>query len=102
MLTLVCAVDIDANKSVIDLKVVIKAIFEDIKTPTRCIQLFLAKNRDGWMRDDENLEKMLQKPVDISEMKKMRARMKLNDPELFGSDVSLLGEDVVHVLVFLS
>ncbi|KAK1943240.1 hypothetical protein P3T76_004636 [Phytophthora citrophthora] len=61
-------VDIDADKAIHDLKEAIKAIFEDIKTPTRCIQLFLAK-----LRDDESLEKMLQKPVDISEMKKMRA-----------------------------
>ncbi|KAL8020156.1 hypothetical protein Plhal710r2_c014g0064821 [Plasmopara halstedii] len=97
----VFSVQVDEKDSVADLKNVILAEKpNDMKgIDADRLELFLAKTEDGaWLMDDDDLDKMLQKQVDTSKMKKLRASWKLNKPVLFGPDVSL-GEDVVHVLV---
>ncbi|KAL3658394.1 hypothetical protein V7S43_016530 [Phytophthora oleae] len=113
-LSLVCAllgeagsafgVEIDDGEQVWKLKKAIKAEKpNDLKdVDADKLKLILAKTEDGaWLPDDDDLDKMLQTPVDSSKMKELRPSWKLNkekDPPLFGPNVSL-GEEVVHVLV---
>ncbi|KAL3674014.1 hypothetical protein V7S43_001698 [Phytophthora oleae] len=77
----------------------IKAKKSDIiKCETYALQLFLAKKEDGaWLLDDDTLDAMLL-GGDCTPYKTMRAKWKVNDVSLFGSNVSL-PENMIHVLV---
>ncbi|KAK1931296.1 hypothetical protein P3T76_013052 [Phytophthora citrophthora] len=88
MVMLFCAIVGEENK------------IEVIRAPAQDLRLFLTKTNGGWLRDYNDLDNMMQNPVDTSEMKGLHWSMILSDPKLFGSGVSL-GVNVVHVLVFL-
>ena len=94
-------VDIDTNRSVAHLK---KAIKEDNAVDVRCdarkLRLFLAKKDGVWLRDDGDLDKLIQTEGFLDGMEEMRASWELSDPSLFGTGV-MLGKKVVHVLVVL-
>ncbi|KAF4028105.1 hypothetical protein GN244_ATG20237 [Phytophthora infestans] len=94
------SVEVNEGKTVDDLKEAIKAKktndFKEVDADK--LQLFLAKKGDAWLRDNEDLDTLLQSEIAFSSYLHMRASWKLSKPTLFGPDVSL-GEDVVHVLV---
>ncbi|EEY58986.1 Crinkler (CRN) family protein [Phytophthora infestans T30-4] len=96
----VFSVEVNEGKTVYDLKEAIKAKktndFKEVDADK--LQLFLVKKGDAWLRDNEDLDTLLQSEIDSSSYLHMRASWKLSKPTLFGPDVSL-GEDVVHVLV---
>uniref|UniRef100_A0AAV1TLR0 Crinkler effector protein N-terminal domain-containing protein n=1 Tax=Peronospora matthiolae TaxID=2874970 RepID=A0AAV1TLR0_9STRA len=109
--TLICAivglprstfvVDVDTNEVVGILKNVIKeenAV--DILCDARGLRLFLAKKDGAWLRDDGDLDNLIQTEGFLDGMEEMRASWRLGKPSLFGTGV-LLGKKVVHVLVML-
>ncbi|KAJ0390166.1 hypothetical protein P43SY_011543 [Pythium insidiosum] len=81
-----------------------KAIFDDqryherFSFPPSALTLYLAKKDGAWLKDDDNVEEVLQGKIDTA-YKKMRPSWKLNKPEYFGD--FQLGEETIHVLVEL-
>nr|BAP69163.1 RxLR effector candidate protein [Hyaloperonospora arabidopsidis Emoy2] len=98
----VSAVKIDTNEVVGILKDAIKAKNAvDVLCDARELRLFLAKKDGVWLRDDGDLDKLIQTEGFLDGMEEMRASWELSDPSLFGTGDSglFLEEDVVHVLV---
>ena len=107
--TLICAivglpqstfvVDIDTDRSVAHLKDAIKAKNAvDVLCDARELRLFLAKKDGAWLRDDGDLNKLIQTEGFLDGMEEMCASWRLEEPSLFDSGL-FLEEDVVHVLV---
>nr|BAP69148.1 RxLR effector candidate protein [Hyaloperonospora arabidopsidis Emoy2] len=94
-------VDIDTDRSVAHLKDAIKAKNAvDVRCDAGELRLFLAKKDGVWLRDDGDLDKLIQTEGFLDGMEEMRASWELSDPSLFGTGV-MLGKKVVHVLVVL-
>uniref|UniRef100_A0AAV1TLS1 Crinkler effector protein N-terminal domain-containing protein n=1 Tax=Peronospora matthiolae TaxID=2874970 RepID=A0AAV1TLS1_9STRA len=94
-------VDIDTDRSVAHLKKDIKdENTVDVLCDARELRLFLAKKDGAWLRDDGDLDRLIQTQGILDGMEEMRASWRLRKPSLFGTGV-LLGKKVVHVLVML-
>uniref|UniRef100_A0AAV1TNW5 Crinkler effector protein N-terminal domain-containing protein n=1 Tax=Peronospora matthiolae TaxID=2874970 RepID=A0AAV1TNW5_9STRA len=97
----VSAIKIDTNEVVGILKDAIKAKNAvDVLCDARELRLFLAKKDGAWLRDDGDLDNLIQTEGFLDGMEEMRASWRLGKPSLFGTGV-LLGKKVVHVLVML-
>uniref|UniRef100_A0AAV1TQG9 Crinkler effector protein N-terminal domain-containing protein n=1 Tax=Peronospora matthiolae TaxID=2874970 RepID=A0AAV1TQG9_9STRA len=94
-------VDIDTDRSVAHLKKDIKdENTVDVLCDARELRLFLAKKDGAWLRDDGDLDRLIQTQGILDGMEEMRASWRLRKPSLFGTGL-FLEEDVVHVLVML-
>ena len=97
----VSAVKIDTNEVVGILKKAIKVEnAANILCDAGKLRLFLAKKDGVWLRDDGDLDKLIQTEGFLDGMEEMRASWELSDPSLFGTGV-MLGKKVVHVPVVL-
>ncbi|KAL3665302.1 hypothetical protein V7S43_009930 [Phytophthora oleae] len=95
------AVEIDTGQMMVELKDAIKAMNKnDLKNvDAGKLQLFLTKNGDAWLPDNDSLDEILRgRTLDTSYTEMLHGSWELKNPKYLGPNVSL-GSGVIHVLV---
>uniref|UniRef100_M4C441 Crinkler effector protein N-terminal domain-containing protein n=1 Tax=Hyaloperonospora arabidopsidis (strain Emoy2) TaxID=559515 RepID=M4C441_HYAAE len=88
----VSAVKIDTNEVVGILKDAIEAKNAvGVRCDARELRLFLAKKDGVWLRDDGDLDKLVQTEGFLDGMEEMRVSWELSDPSLFGQSITVGG-----------
>jgi len=89
----------DAKVGALQEAIAVVVSTEQHAVPPRLVTLYLARKNGAWLKDDDNVEDLLQGKIDTA-YKKMRPSWKITKPELLGPNFQA-GEEEIQVLVEL-